>query len=302
MEALKQISSPNLMGMLEPSIKAFLPLLQARREIIESVKRETFQFGATERQSLDVYYPEASAEGTKPPILIFIYGGGLTSGDRVLSAPLDLVYRNCGAFFASRGILTVIPDYRLAPKAVYPEPVEDLRDAFRYVTANLGGAGDTSRIFLTGHSAGGTLLLSMFLSESPRFVELDEVKQHIKGIAPRGAGYSVDLIPPVLASVCHTFYGGEEKSAVLLPLAQLKAASQETLNVLPTILMMHSENEHSYVTVPENEFIALFEEKTGKKLEVNVGKGHNHMSAHWALNSGEGEQWGEDLAKWVKSN
>ncbi len=46
----------------------------------------------------------------------------------------------------------------------------------------------------------------------------------------------------------------------------------------------------------------MFEEKTGKKLEVNVGEGHNHVSAAMALNSGEGEQWGEDLAKWVKDN
>lgn len=125
---------------------------------------------------LDVFYPEPSTDGKKPPILIYIYGGGLTSGERTLNAPLDLVYRNCGAFFASRGILTVIPDYRLAPQAVYPEPVEDIRDAFRYVVANLGEVGDASHVFLTGHSAGGTLLLSMFLSESPRFVEHDEVR------------------------------------------------------------------------------------------------------------------------------
>jgi len=302
MEAIKHIDNSKVMGMLEPSIKAFLPLLQARREMIESVKRETFQFGATERQSLDVYYPEVSDNGAKPPILIFIYGGGLTTGDRVLNVPLDLVYRNCGAFFASRGILTVIPDYRLAPQAVYPEPVEDLRDAFRYVIANLGDAGDTSRVFLTGHSAGGTLLLSLLLSESPCFLELDEVKQHVKGIAPRGAGCAFDLIPPFVAPVFHNFYGGQEKSAVLSPLAQLRGASQETLDTLPPILMMHSENEPPFVAVPENDFIALFEERTGKKLEVNVGEGHNHMSAHWALNSGEGEQWGEDLAKWVKSN
>jgi len=285
---------------LEPSIKAFLPLLQARREVIESVKRETFQFGATERQSLDVYYPEAS--DTKPPILIFIYGGGLTEGDRVMKAPLNLVYRNCGAFFASRGILTVIPDYRLAPQAVYPEPVEDLRDAFRYVVANFSEVGDTSHIFLTGHSAGGTLLLSLFLSESPRFLELDEVKQHVKGIAPRGPGCACDLVPPHLAAVTHNFYGGEEKKVVLLPLGQLQDASKDTLDTLPPILLMHSENEPPYVAVPLKDFSVLFEERTGKKLEVNIGEGHNHMSAHWALNSGEGEQWGEDLATWVKNN
>ncbi len=247
---------------------------------------------------MDVYYPEAYV--TKPPILIYIYGGGLTAGDRVMNAPLDLVYRNCGSFFASRGILTIIPDYRLAPQAVYPEPVEDLRDAFRYVVANLGEVGDTNRVFLTGHSAGGTLLLSMLLSESPRFLELDEVRQHIMGVAPRGAGCAFDLIPPFVAPVFHNFYGGREKSVMLSPLEQLRGASRETLAALPPILVMHSEHEPPFVAGPLNDFMALFKERTGKKLRVFVGEGHNHMSAHLALNSGEGEQWGEDLAGWVK--
>lgn len=249
-----------------------------------------------------MYYPESPADGPKPPVLIFIYGGGLTSGERVLNAPLDLVYKNCGAFFASRGILTVIPDYRLAPKAVYPEPVEDLRDAFRYVVANLSGVGDTERIYLTGHSAGGTLLLSMLLSENPRFVELDEVKQHIKGIAPRGAGCAFDLNPPPIVPVFNNFYGSQEKSVALSPFGLLKDASQETLDSMPPLLIMHSGIEPPFISVPLNNFISLFEERTGRKLEVNIGEGHNHMSAHLALNSGEGEQWGEDLAKWVKSN
>ncbi|KLO18404.1 alpha/beta-hydrolase [Schizopora paradoxa] len=303
MESLKQIdSTKNEKEKLEISLKAFVPLLQSRRDIIESIKRETFQFGVIERQSLDVYYPNSSTGGTKPPILIFIYGGGLTSGDRVLNQPLDLVYKNCGSFFASRGILTVIPDYRLAPKAVYPEPVEDLRDAFRYVVANLGDAGDVNRVFLTGHSAGGTLLLSLLLSENPRYLENDEVKVHIKGIAPRGAGCECvsDLFPPTLVSVLHNFYEGQETT--LSPLGLLKKASPEHLASLPPILIMRSEDEPPYVTNPLNAFIALFENKTGRKLEVHVGEGHCHMSAHMALNSGEGEQWGEDLAIWIKSS
>jgi len=58
-----------------------------------------------------------------------------------------------------------------------------------------------------------------------------------------------------------------------------------------------------YVIVPLNDYLnTLFEERTGKKLDINVGEGHNRMSAHWALNSGEGERWGEDLVTWVKNN
>ncbi|KLO09669.1 alpha/beta-hydrolase [Schizopora paradoxa] len=303
MEAIKQIvTSKGVMGLIEPTIKAFAPLLQSRRGAIESTTRKTFQFGATERQSLDVYYPELSSDSPKPPILLFFYGGGLTYGNRIFPAPLDLVFKNCGAFFASRGILTVIPDYRLAPQAVYPEPVEDLRDAFRYVIANLGDAGDTKRVYLTGHSVGGSLLLSMLLSENPRFIEHEELKRHVKGIVPRGAGCAFDLIPPPVVSVYHTFYGSQEKSVTLSPLGLLKEASQKTLDALPPMLIIQAEDEPPFVSTPLKGFNALFEERTGKKIEVKVAEGHNHISVNMALNSGEGEQWGEELVKWVKDN
>ena len=38
------------------AIKAFVPLLQSRRNIIESVTRETFQYGPTERQSVSTLF------------------------------------------------------------------------------------------------------------------------------------------------------------------------------------------------------------------------------------------------------
>jgi len=305
---------------MSTAIKAFLPLLEARREIIESVRRETFQYGETERQSvrscnilckpiqtssnqLDVYYLSPSEDGKKPPILIYVYGGGFTTGERIHAAPLDLVHKNVGAFFAARGILTVIPDYRLAPQAAYPDPVEDVRDAFRYVVAKLADVGDTSRVFFAAHSAGGSFVLSMLLSENPRFVELEEVKAHIKGVAPRGAGYHYDykVLPKVVWPVFDKFYGSEDRTAQLSPFGQLKVVSKETLDAFPPMLVMRSENEPPHI-IPETEFVALFEEKTGRKVEINVAKGHVHMSGHWALNSGEGEGWGEDLSKWVKSS
>jgi len=111
-----------------------MPLLEKNRKIIESVRRETMKYGDTERHmvslspililkgfhliyhrellQLDVYYPPPH-EGTKPPILIFVYGGAFIAGDRVFPAPADLIYKCVGAFYASRGFLTIIPDYRL---------------------------------------------------------------------------------------------------------------------------------------------------------------------------------------------
>ena len=53
-----------------------------------------------------MYYPPVESvinPGKKAPILVFVYGGGWASGDRVFPPPYDLGYTNVGAFFAKKG-------------------------------------------------------------------------------------------------------------------------------------------------------------------------------------------------------
>lgn len=78
----------------------------------------TYTYDAHPRQTLDIYQPaDESEDGSeKPnPILIFFHGGGLIRGDKNLQMPgLDpgVIYANLGSFFAKRGIMTVVPNYR----------------------------------------------------------------------------------------------------------------------------------------------------------------------------------------------
>ncbi|MBC8036731.1 MAG: alpha/beta hydrolase [Rhizobiales bacterium] len=103
-------------------------------------------YGPEARQTLDIYKP-APARG-KLPIIVFGYGGGWSSGDRA-------GYAFLGRAFASRGFLTIVPDYRLVPDFVFPAFVEDTAGAIAWAARHGGDfGGDTSRIFLVGHSAG----------------------------------------------------------------------------------------------------------------------------------------------------
>ncbi len=198
------IHSPSKVLIFFAAFNAFLPLLEKNRQNIQSVRRETMKYGNTQRHmvsgvpiltarkywltshvQLDVYYPPTSTD-IKPPILIFAYGGGFTSGDRIRPPPADLVYACVGAFFASRGLLTVIPDYRLLPEIKYPQPVEDVRDALVFAVQHLGDAGDTDKIFLYGHSAGASIMTSMFLHEPALLVDADVLKR-VKGVVSLGA-------------------------------------------------------------------------------------------------------------------
>jgi len=37
-----------------------------------------------------------------------------------------------------------------------------------------------------------------------------------------------------------------------------------------------------------------------KKVDVIEAKGHNHVSLIYALSSGEGEEWADQAAKWIR--
>lgn len=102
-------------------------------------------YGPDARHRLDVFAPEHRASG---PIVLFLYGGAWTSGDRA-------TYEFVGTALAARGITTVIADYRLYPQVRFPAFVEDAARAYGWVDRHLARAGGGRRpVFLMGHSAG----------------------------------------------------------------------------------------------------------------------------------------------------
>ena len=108
--------------------------------------RHDLAYGPGPRGKLDVYLPRRVGPDT--PVAVFIYGGSWQSGDRSF-------YRFVGATLASRGIVTVIPDYRVYPRARYPDFLRDNALAVRFVKGHAGQWGaDPARLFLVGHSAG----------------------------------------------------------------------------------------------------------------------------------------------------
>lgn len=105
-------------------------------------------YGNGPRQSLDIWVPETAQAGDQLPVIVFFYGGGWDSGERGS-------YGFVGRALAQQGFVVVIPDYRLVPKAHWPDFIEDSAAAVAWThehIAKLGG--DPDRIALMGHSAG----------------------------------------------------------------------------------------------------------------------------------------------------
>ncbi len=99
--------------------------------------------------SLDVFPPAASARAA--PVAVFFYGGAWRRGTREQ-------YRFAGARLAERGVLAIVADYRTYPRAVFPTFVDDAARAVAWAHAHAREhGGDTSRLFVMGHSAGAQI-------------------------------------------------------------------------------------------------------------------------------------------------
>jgi len=97
-----------------------------------------------ERCRLDVYHP-VGKEGY--PTIVWFHGGGLKAGNRSVPAALK-----------NKGVAVVSVNYRLHPKVKSPVYIEDAAAAVAWTIKNIAKyGGSPSRIFVSGHSAGGYL-------------------------------------------------------------------------------------------------------------------------------------------------
>lgn len=106
--------------------------------------------GGGKRQCLDVYAPRARVEGA--PVLLQIHGGGWVIGNKREQA-LPLMNH-----LASRGWICVTANYRLSPKATFPDHLIDIKRALVWIRENIADfGGDPGFVAATGGSAGGHL-------------------------------------------------------------------------------------------------------------------------------------------------
>jgi acetyl esterase len=96
-----------------------------------------------------IYRPSSADE---LPVLVWFHGGGWVLGS------LDTHDNLCRQLSEAVDAIVVSVDYRLAPEAKFPVPLDDCVDAWTWVVAHATDiGGDPRRVAIGGDSAGGNL-------------------------------------------------------------------------------------------------------------------------------------------------
>ncbi|MGI9601573.1 MAG: alpha/beta hydrolase fold domain-containing protein [Acidimicrobiales bacterium] len=102
------------------------------------------------RHLLDIYRPAQT--GDRAPVIVQIHGGAWVTGHKQQQGQ-PLLHR-----MARQGYVGVAINYRLGPKARFPDPIVDVKRAIAWVKEHITEyGGDPDTVFLTGGSAGGHL-------------------------------------------------------------------------------------------------------------------------------------------------
>jgi acetyl esterase/lipase len=208
---------------------------------------------ARERCKLDVYHPLG---GPSVATVVWFHGGGLTGGNRSIPSALK-----------GQGIAVVAVDYRLSPKAKAPTYIEDAAVAVAWTFKNIARyGGDTNRIFLSGHSAGGYLA---------SLITLDRRWLAVHGVDPdRLAG----LVPFSGQSITHFAIREERGLARTRPLIDDLAPVYHVRNDAPPILLISGDRNHELLGRYEESayFWRMLKEVGHPSVELLELQGYDH--------------------------
>ena len=249
------------------------PLLDesARRDGV--VGEGPWSYGEDARQVLDLY--RLSGEKVRP-VLVFMHGGGYVRGDKDIT---PRVYANVARWFAAQGYLAVNMEYRLAPAAPYPAGVEDLAAAVAWIRRGAHRLrADPERIFLVGHSAGGTHVAHFALaSDLAR-----EMRRHVSAAAILSGRLRADVLPAnPNASGVRAYFGDDADEY-----ERLSPVNMAHAEAMPLFIAV-AEHENPLLDCYGAEFFMRLRACGNRRSQFMSVPRHNHLSIVAHFGSGE---------------
>ncbi|NLS29042.1 hypothetical protein S2M10_40560 [Sphingomonas sp. S2M10] len=236
-------------------------------------------YGALPEQTLD-YHPPAVASRTRPPLIVFVHGGGWQHGSTDNATGAAKIRH-----FTGQGYAFATINYRLVPGATVEQQAQDVATALAWLVAHAGDLGfDPARMVLMGHSAGAHL--AALVGTDPRYMHgRDLMLDQLRGVVLLdGAAYDVPAqmaqagrwMRPIYAKA---FGGDPARQRALSPIAHSAGP-----NVL-SFLILHVQREDGR---RQSEALAAALRAEGSKVELRGFEGRG-LRGHVAMNRQLGE-------------
>ncbi len=267
---------------------AYTPLLErAPREGLLAVR--DIAYGPHPRQVLDVHTSDTTGRNGPADVLVFIHGGAFVRGKKSVNG---LIYDNVPVWFSRQGFVGVNVEYRLAPEAPYPAGAEDLARALGWLRENIAHhGGNPQRIFLMGHSAGGTHVATLLFD--PLFRHRPE--REVAGAILVSARLELDTLPGNPNAHGVRAYFGEDTALY----AQRAPASYPAGSDVP-LMIVTAQYDNPYLDLYGTRFCAAVAQARGTMPRYIQLRRHNHTSTVAHFDSGE-EYLGREVVAFVRN-
>ena len=219
-------------------------------------------YGKQPRQRLDIHVPNQVSENAD--VVVFYYGGRWQSGNKEQ-------YTFVADALTSKGIITVLPDYRLYPDVDWGDFIQDGASAYQWVFENIAKYnGNPKRVFVMGHSAGAHISAMVAVDESL----LDNGVKRPCGFMGLAGPY--DFLPIRDADVIQVFSSAKD-------LKKTQPITFVNKND-PAMLLMHGKNDVS-VQVGNSIRVAEHAERLGGSVATKLYDDVNHVDILISLSS-----------------
>lgn len=279
----EQIRSDGKIIDVGKSLARWQPLWDAADNSKVKVTRD-LKYGQHAKQGFDLYQPIEQGK-TATPIMIFLHGGSFVAGDKAM-------YANVGYHFAKLGITSVIMTYRLAPEFKWPSGTIDLAMQLKWIRDNpdMIPSGDTSKVFLFGHSAGAQHVASYIFEEEFQ-IENDGVTG---AILASGSVYDTNILNHDADPQYYDYFSRDNK---LYPV-------RSVLNKLGgrkvPVFISYAEYDKDNFQYQASRIIDALFKRDGEMPMVKQVMDHNHLSEVFHFNTGS-SLFAYDVLMFMKS-
>jgi acetyl esterase len=264
------------------TMQTYAPLRSPAEAEGVTVKKD-IKYGEHERNVLDVYAPQ-TPPARKPPVMVFLHGGGFVRGDKADVA-------NIANYFAKRGVVTVAMSYRFAPKSTWPSGPEDIASVIRWIKRNPDVHGGNPReIFLAGNSA-GSMHVAGYLFFKDYQVANDDVRGGILVSLP-----SINLTDHPLDPARDALYFGPDQSKY----AGFSVINHINERKLPLFVAL-GELDMPLVVSQTRQFIDALYARDQTLPILKTAIGHNHISIVEHIGTAD-QSMGPDILEFIATN